>query len=370
MHRHRAAQHELARRATSPWPLLLLAVLALLASWQGTACVGADDGPAEVRRVDAGAAGETADLGEAPDDDLGPQGDARPPTDGGGASGADLSDRPRGDLGADSGEAADGDGDAALESRDSAVASDGGAVDDAQQPDPDPWVEILHPTEGSEVSNPVWFQFEASEDVVTVAFHCDDWPLQDAPIPAAGGEHTYDFVGVNRARTVILTGYDAAGAAVATASVTFVPSQPPFDCTTWPDTGYVSGDPFQIELVRVLDKPVELRTANAFWLMREAALTEGVDIRIVSGFRTNAEQRYLYNCYINCNCNNCNLAARPGYSNHQSGHALDLNTSTGAGVLRWLNRRGDDFGFERTVPSEDWHWEWWGGGPGGGPCPE
>ena len=25
-----------------------------------------------------------------------------------------------------------------------------------------------------------------------------------------------------------------------------------------------------------------------------------------------------------CNCNSCNLAAVPGYSNHQSGHALDL----------------------------------------------
>ncbi len=70
---------------------------------------------------------------------------------------------------------------------------------------------------------------------------------------------------------------------------------------------------------------------------------------------------------MNCNCNNCNRAARPGTSNHQSGHALDLNTSA-PGVLSWLNANGARFGFSRTVPSEAWHWEWWGGGPGGGPC--
>ena len=51
-----------------------------------------------------------------------------------------------------------------------------------------------------------------------------------------------------------------------------------------------------------------------------------MNLKVVSGFRTMAEQTYFYNCHVNCNCNNCNLAAKPGYSNHQSGHALDLNT--------------------------------------------
>jgi MYXO-CTERM domain-containing protein len=38
-------------------------------------------------------------------------------------------------------------------------------------------------------------------------------------------------------------------------------------------------------------------------------------------------------------------------------------------VLAWLEAHGDEFGFEATVPSEDWHWEWWGGGPAtNGPC--
>jgi len=144
-------------------------------------------------------------------------------------------------------------------------------------------------------------------------------------------------------------------------------AQASVDCTESTDTGYVSGDPFAITLVVADGSPVEINTANAYALMQTQAASDGVTITIVSGFRTWAEQDYLYGCYVNCNCNGCNLAAPPGYSNHESGHALDLNTAD-AGVLSWLNAHGSAFGFSRTVPSEDWHWEWWGGGPGGGPC--
>jgi hypothetical protein len=139
------------------------------------------------------------------------------------------------------------------------------------------------------------------------------------------------------------------------------------DCTESKDTGYDDGKPFPITLVTVDGKKVEKATANAYYVMAKAAAAKGVNLKVVSGFRTMAEQTYFYNCYINCNCNNCNLAAKPGYSNHQSGHALDLNTSA-AGVLTWLNNHAASYGFKRTVPSESWHWEWWGGGPGGGPC--
>jgi hypothetical protein len=140
-----------------------------------------------------------------------------------------------------------------------------------------------------------------------------------------------------------------------------------FDCSLSSDTGYSQGSPFPIQVVTVDGEPVEEATANAYIVMQEAAAADGVNIRINSGFRTQAEQEYFFQCHEDCNCNNCNLAARPGYSNHQSGHALDLNTSSSS-VLSWLNAHGDEYGFARTVPSEDWHWEWWSGGPGGGPC--
>ncbi len=132
-------------------------------------------------------------------------------------------------------------------------------------------------------------------------------------------------------------------------------------------TGYKSGSAFSIQLVTVDGKKVEWKTANAYMKMAAAAQKSGVQLRIVSGFRSMSEQQYLYSCYVNCSCNSCNLAAKPGYSNHQSGHALDLNTSSG-GVYSWLNGNAGKFGFKRTVPSEAWHWEWWGSDNGTGPC--
>lgn len=138
-------------------------------------------------------------------------------------------------------------------------------------------------------------------------------------------------------------------------------------CGTSSATGYRNGSAFGITVVHVDGKPVEEHTADAYYVMAQAAGRDGVQLRIVSGFRTMSEQEYLYGCYTHCSCNGCNLAAHPGYSNHQSGHALDLNTS-GAGVAAWLAAHAAHYGFARTVPSELWHYEWWGGGPGGGPC--
>jgi MYXO-CTERM domain-containing protein len=135
-------------------------------------------------------------------------------------------------------------------------------------------------------------------------------------------------------------------------------------CKTRGDTGYRSGSAFKIKVVTVDGKPVELATANAYMKMAQAAAKSGVQIRVVSGFRTMAEQQRLYQCYLCKCCNGGNLAARPGYSNHQSGHALDLNASS-PGVYSWLANNAGKFGFKRTVPSENWHWEFWGKDPGG-----
>jgi LAS superfamily LD-carboxypeptidase LdcB len=109
-----------------------------------------------------------------------------------------------------------------------------------------------------------------------------------------------------------------------------------------------------MKVVTIDGKPVEKRTADAFLRMRKAASQDGVQIRIVSGFRSYAEQDRLYKLYL---AGRGNLAARPGYSNHQDGHALDLNASA-PGVYSWLSRRARSFGFIRTVPSENWHWEY------------
>jgi hypothetical protein len=122
-----------------------------------------------------------------------------------------------------------------------------------------------------------------------------------------------------------------------------------------PAQGYVDGRAVRIVVTRLDAKPVEVHTAAAFTRMRDAAQRDRVRLRIASGFRTMAHQQALYRAYRR---GRGNLAAVPGHSNHQSGHALDLNTST-PGVLRWLERNARRFGFRRTVPTEPWHWEWW-----------
>ena len=121
-------------------------------------------------------------------------------------------------------------------------------------------------------------------------------------------------------------------------------------------TGYRSGKAFSLCVTTIDGKYVEVNTARAYLRMRKAARSRGVYLRIASGFRSMAAQRYLYRCYKTKACNGGNLAAVPGYSNHQSGHALDLNTSAG-GVYSWLSNHGRAYGFRRTVPSEKWHWE-------------
>lgn len=121
-------------------------------------------------------------------------------------------------------------------------------------------------------------------------------------------------------------------------------------------TGYRSGHKMNICVTTIDGHYVEVNTARAYLRMRKAARNAGVSIRVVSGFRSMASQRYLYHCYLSKACNGGNLAAVPGYSNHQSGHALDLNTSAG-GVYSYLVNHGHAYGFRRTVPSEKWHWE-------------
>jgi hypothetical protein len=120
-------------------------------------------------------------------------------------------------------------------------------------------------------------------------------------------------------------------------------------------TGFNHGKAMSICTVTINSKAVEQSTAAAFIRMRDAAKSAGVNIVVVSGFRTMQKQRELYAAY---KAHRGNLAAPPGYSNHQSGHALDLNAKA-PGVYSWLTHNAARFGFRRTVPSENWHWEKW-----------
>lgn len=85
------------------------------------------------------------------------------------------------------------------------------------------FVTILSPEDGSTVPNPVTFTFETGGPVATVTLEADGWALSDEPLDADLGAFVYEFSLIDVERTVVLTGFDAAGEAVATDEVRFTP---------------------------------------------------------------------------------------------------------------------------------------------------
>lgn len=122
-------------------------------------------------------------------------------------------------------------------------------------------------------------------------------------------------------------------------------------------TGYVNGVPRTIHVKSIPNgKVLRSDAADAYNRMYNAARAQGIYLTPVSGFRTMAQQQYLYQLYLS---GKGNLAARPGYSNHQGGIATDISVgSTSSAAYKWLAAHAAAYGFRRTVPSEPWHWEY------------
>ena len=100
----------------------------------------------------------------------------------------------------------------------------------------EPWVRIVFPSNGDDVPDPVTFQFEGGNGVVSVWFEVDDWPLQQEPLPLAQQAFTYDFSTVNQPRHVVLEGLDSEGATIATDEIDFTPVVLP--CTVPDQPGF------------------------------------------------------------------------------------------------------------------------------------
>jgi hypothetical protein len=136
----------------------------------------------------------------------------------------------------------------------------------------------------------------------------------------------------------------------------------PTTCPTGTDAGtgdgYQNGQLVKVTLCTVQGKPLNVQIAAQVTSM----LVEGraVGLQSGSGFRTMAEQQYLYNCYLTKSCNGGNLAAKPGYSNHQMGLAMDFHCngptiSSGDACFNWLQQNAAKYGL-KNLPSEAWHW--------------
>ena len=118
------------------------------------------------------------------------------------------------------------------------------------------------------------------------------------------------------------------------------------------ERGYKNGKPMRIRVVQIGWADVEIATARAFRKMAAAAAKDGVSLFIRSGFRSHERQHWLYRAWRE---GWGNKAARPGFSNHQSGRARDIDMD--GGVAGWLARHAKRFGFRQTVRGEPWHWE-------------
>jgi len=92
------------------------------------------------------------------------------------------------------------------------------------------------------------------------------------------------------------------------------------------------------------------------------AKAQGCNASIISGHRTYEKQKYFYDCYVTGKCNNGNLAAKPGYSNHEYGLAADLMYYPYSQTcLNYYHTNASKYGLDfpllyASYP-EDWHIE-------------
>jgi hypothetical protein len=97
---------------------------------------------------------------------------------------------------------------------------------------------------------------------------------------------------------------------------------------------------------------------DSYLKLVRAAEENGVLLPLRSGFRTFPSQQFLFDGFKR-HLPGFNLAAKPGFSNHQDGFAYDFQIGGFNGDSRydWLKAHGHTHGFVRTVNGEPWHWE-------------
>ncbi|MBR6968678.1 MAG: D-alanyl-D-alanine carboxypeptidase family protein [Ruminococcus sp.] len=110
---------------------------------------------------------------------------------------------------------------------------------------------------------------------------------------------------------------------------------------------------------------------SAFEEMQAAAKKDGITLTIVSGFRSYSYQGTLYNNYVarDGKADADTYSARPGYSEHQTGLAMDLNNASryfnGSKEAKWIAANCWKYGFIIRYPEgkqditgymyESWH---------------
>ena len=123
--------------------------------------------------------------------------------------------------------------------------------------------------------------------------------------------------------------------------------------------------------------------AQAYREMTAAAQREGVSLVPISGFRSIADQKYLY-FDVKADRNQdaaerAKVSAPPGYSEHHTGYAVDIGDGNTPALnlnpdfdktsaYRWLKANANRYSFELSFPKnnrqgvsyEPWHWRYVG----------
>lgn len=123
------------------------------------------------------------------------------------------------------------------------------------------------------------------------------------------------------------------------------------------------------------------RAARAWVRMRDVAANVGVELQVVSAFRSVAYQLGILRRKLDAGQSIAQIlrvSAAPGFSEHHSGRALDLTTPGFAALeeefeqsvaFAWLSTNAQRYGFSLSYPRgnshhiayEPWHWCWHSG---------
>lgn len=134
------------------------------------------------------------------------------------------------------------------------------------------------------------------------------------------------------------------------------------------DSGYTVNDGKEYLLAGVAyDKYIQ---------MADAAKRDGLSMKVLSAYRTEDYQRNLYNNKVSSTgkVNADNYSARPGHSEHQTGLAVDISSTSGTfeytSEFQWLLQHAHEYGFILRYPKgkewitgysyEPWHYRYVG----------
>ena len=126
------------------------------------------------------------------------------------------------------------------------------------------------------------------------------------------------------------------------------------------------------------DQTMALPAARAWFEMKTAAASSGVELQAVSAFRSVDYQAGIIRKKLVAGQkmeNILKVSAAPGYSEHHTGRAVDITTPgfpvleeefEQSGAFSWLLESAADFGFSMSYPRgnphgvayEPWHWAW------------